>query len=291
MAPEMNLPTLSLPLRSDPPWLQAGVLGVCAASVAAFSLVFSRTTMPAALGVLPGITAGVFLGSALGHWSRKRGATVHLEASRHRVDVRDPADRHPVLDLASPFSAVLLVDRTPGRRMLVVGQHGDPLVVLETSAVTPDAPPGRWSERTLTLDLEGLALSAASPNVVALASGHTLASLLAHLEPHLDEAMPWVSQPTASGASLLLTRTEVRFGSRAVPLDGTVKAVPYAVQAQGATVASLGLVQHDSATMLFACEDALVEKDAVTGNLVPDAYVPLAAFELLRAVVDNSRAG
>ena len=51
---------------------------------------------------------------------------------------------------------------------------------------------------------------------------------------------------------------------RAVALDGTVKALPYALQANGMTVAALGLVQGEGAVMLFACEDAFVERGAVT---------------------------
>ena len=100
---------------------------------------------------------------------------------------------------------------------------------------------------------------------------------------------PWISQPTQGGATLEVAPGEVRFGGRVVTLDATVKAVNYAVSAAGVTVAALGLVQgDDGSVLLLACEDALVEKDAVAGNLSPDAYVPLPVFELVRVVVEHS---
>ena len=141
-----------------------------------------------------------------------------------------------------------------------------------------------WAARTLTLDLSHLALTPASPKVVALTTGHTLDALLDHVIAHVDADAPLLSQATPGGR-LQIRRGEVRFGTRVVTLDGTVKALPYAISANGMTIAALGLVQGEGALMLFACEDAFVEKGAVTGNLTPDAYLPLATWELLRSVV------
>lgn len=280
--------SLTLPLRSDPPWLTASVIGVIAFSIAAFMVVFSRTPFSPSLGILPGITTGVFLGSLLAARARRRGASVSLEASARKLDVRDPSQVLDVLDLSAPYSAVLLVDARPGRRMLVVGQHSDPVVVLELGA-TPSPAPSEWRTRTLTLDLESLALSPAAPNVVALAEGHSLDGLLTHLASSLDAHTPWISQPTQSGAALEVAEGEIRFGGRTVILDATVKAVSYAVSAAGVTVAALGLVQgEEGSVLLLACEDALVEKDAVAGNLSPDAYVPLPVFELVRVVAEHA---
>jgi hypothetical protein len=45
---------------------------------------------------------------------------------------------------------------------------------------------------------------------------------------------------------------------------------------------------EEGSVLLLACEDALVEKDAVAGNLSPDAYVPLPVFELVRVVVEHA---
>ncbi len=281
---------LTLPLRSDPPWLTAALMGLIAGFIGLFVLAFSRTAFPSAWGVLPGVMVGVFVGTAVAARARRRGATVVLEASDRKLDVRDPAQTLDVLDLAAPYSAVLLVDRKPGRRMLVVGQHGDPVVVLELGGASTGAP-APWADRTLTLDLESMALSPASPNVVALAEGHTLDALLAHLAPSVDARMPWVSQPTSGGATLQVAPGEVRYGARTLPLDATVKAMNYAVLTNGVTVAGLGLVQGDEGSvLLLACEDAMVERDAVTGNLSPDAYVPLAVFELMRAVLTHTAA-
>lgn len=281
--------TLTLPLQSDPPWLQPAVLGVGAASIGAFVLLFAQTVFPAALGVLPGVALGVFAGSALAARSRRRGATVHLQVARQRLEVADPDELHTVLDLTAPFSAALLIDRTTKRRMLVLGQEEDPIVVLEPvpSAEAVTAP---WSSRTVTLDLDALALTPASPKVVALAEGQTLAPLLAQLASALEPTTALLSQPTAGGR-LVIRHEEVRFGTRDLPLDGTVKAIPYAVQANGLTVAAVGLTQGEGAAMLFACEDAFVEKGAVTGNLTPDAYLPLATYEILRRVVEHRTAG
>ncbi len=280
--------SLTIPLRSDPPWLTAAVLGLATVSIGVFMAAFSRTSFSPALGILPGVTAGVFLGSAMAARARRRGATVKLEASERRLDVLDPSQRLDVLDLVAPYSAVLLVDAKPGRRMLVLSQYGDPVVLLELNPA-PGELPEAWRARALTLDLESLALSPASPNVVALAEGSSLDALLAHLAPSLDMGTPWISQPTQGGATLEVAPGEVRFGGRVVTLDATVKAVNYAVSAAGVTVAALGLVQgDDGSVLLLACEDALVEKDAVAGNLSPDAYVPLPVFELVRVVVEHS---
>lgn len=277
---------LSLPLQSDPPWLQLAVLGVGAAAVGAFVAIFARTTFPAALGVMPGSALGVFAGAYLAARARRRGATVHLEVSGDRLEVVDPRARHAVLDLAAPFSAALLVDRATGRRMLALGQEDDPIVVLEP-APPGGATDGRWAGRVVTLDLDALALTPASPKVVALAEGQSLDPLLARFAPALAEGMPLLSQPTPAGR-LVIGHDAVRFGAREVPLDGSVKGVPYAVQANGATAAGFGLTQGEGALLLFACEDAFVEKGAVTGNLTPDAYLPLATYEILRRVLDRS---
>lgn len=284
-----SLVTLSLPLQSDPPWLQPAVLGVGAASIGAFVLLFAQTAYAAALGVLPGVALGVFAGSALAARSRRRGATVHLQVARQRLEVADPDERYPVLDLGAPFSAALLVDKTSKRRMLVLGQEEDPIVVLEPAP--PAEPVGQpWASRVVTLDLDALALTPASPKVVALAEGQTLDALLAQLAPGLEPTTALLSQPTAGGR-LVIRHEEVRFGTRDLPLDGTVKAVPYAVQGNGLTVAAIGLSQGEGAAMLFACEDAFVEKGAVTGNLTPDAYLPLSTYEILRRVVEHRTAG
>lgn len=277
--------TLALPLQSDPPWLQPAVLGVGAASIGAFVALFAQTVYPAALGVLPGVALGVFAGSALAARSRRRGATVHLQVARQRLEVADPVERYPVLDLGAPFSAALLVDVATKRRMLVLGQEEDPIVVLEP-APPADPAPEPWASRVVTLDLDALALTPASPKVVALAVGQTLQPLLAQLAHALEPTTALLSQPTAGGR-LVVRHDEVRFGTRELPLDGSVRAVPYAVQSNGLTVAAVGLTQGEGAAMLFACEDAFVEKGAVTGNLTPDAYLPLSTYEILRRVVDQ----
>lgn len=288
-----SAPTLSLALQSDPPWLNLGVAGVCAACIALFAAAFSRTAFSPALGVLPGLTAGVFLGSAMASRARRRGASLSLDVVSSKLRVQAPAEAHELVDLRAPFSAALLVDARPGRRMLVVGQRGDPMVVLERTEAATEPAPSAWAPRTLTLDLEALALSPASPNVVALAEGATLGPLLERLAPALTADEPLFAQPTQGGATLQVFADEVRFGARVIPLDARTKALNYAVNAQGAPLAGLGLARdEEGSVLLLGCEDALVEKGAVTGNLTPDAYVPLAVYELLRAIVEHrARAG
>ena len=166
---------LSLPLQSDPPWLQRAVLGVGAAAIGAFVAIFACTTFPAALGVMPGSALGVFAGAALAARARRRGATVRLEASGERLEVADPRARHAVLDLAAPFSAAILIDRANGRRMLALGQEDDPIVVLEPAP--PSAPAdGPWTSRAVTLDLDALALTPADRKSTRLNSSHSSVS-------------------------------------------------------------------------------------------------------------------
>ncbi len=275
----------TLHLQSDPPWLQPSVLGIGAAAVGAFTLLFSQTQFSPALGALPGIALGVFAGSALAAWGRRRGGTVTLTVDDRRLTVVDRAGTHSLLDLTAPFSAALLVDASSGRRALVVSQHEEPFVVLEADDARGGTTPEAWRPATLSLDLSQLSLTPASPRVVALAVGHSLDPVLARVTPRSPALL---AQPT-TGGRLELHPGEVRFGARAVELDGTVTPLAYAISANGLVVAGLGLARAEGAVMLFACEDALVEKGAVTGNLTPDAYVPLVTYELLRAVVAASK--
>jgi len=261
------------------------VLGVSAASIGAFIALFAQTVYPALLGVLPGIAVGVFAGSALAASARRRGATVHLRVTPQHLEIVEGTEVYPVLDLGAPFAAALLVDERAKRRLLVLGQESDPLVVIEAPQSTEPLPEA-WAPRVLSLDLDALALTPASPKVVALAVGQTLQTLLVPLAPALEATTPLLSQPT-TGGRLVLRHDVLRFGTRELPLDGSVRAVPYVIQSNGLAIAAIGLSQGEGAMMLFACEDAPVEKGAVTGNLTPDAYLPLSTYEILRRVVEH----
>jgi hypothetical protein len=279
--------TLTLPLYSAPPWSTYAVLGVIAASVATFSAIFSRTQFSWTIGIIPGITFGVFGGSALAAHLRRRGASVTLKATPRLLQIHDPDKVHDILDMEAPFATLLLVDPATKQRALVVSQRGDPMVVLDrvSSATVPDP---RWQGRVLQLPLEGLALSPASPSVVALVEGQSLDGLLSHIGESLVAGAPLLTQPTQGGPALVVMSHEVQFGGRTIPLDATVKAVHYAVSANGMTFAGIGIVRADEGSLLlFACEDAIVERNAVTGNLTPDAYIPLATYEVLRAIIEN----
>jgi hypothetical protein len=279
--------TLTLPLYSAPIWSTYAVLGVIAASVATFSALFSRTQFSWAIGIIPGITFGVFGGGALAAYLRRRGASVVLKATPRLLQIHDPDKVHDMLDLEASFATLLLVDPVSKQRALVVSQRGDPMVVLDrvSTATTPDP---RWRDRALEIPLEGLALSPASPGVVALVEGQSLDGLLAHISESLVVGAPLLTQPTQGGPTLVVMSHEIQFGARTILLDATVKAVHYAVSANGMTFAGIGIVRADEGSLLlFACEDAIVERDAVTGNLTPDAYIPLATFEVLRAIIEN----
>jgi hypothetical protein len=279
---------LLLPLESDPPWLTTVVLAITAVCVGAFVALFTRTPISPGLGVLPGMTLGVFVGSAVAAYARRRGATLTLDTDAYRVAVRDASQVLSLVDVSYAYAAVLLIDRNTGRRVLALGQRGDTEVIFEAPNAMRSAAPEAWKARTITTDVDALALTAACPHVVALAQGVSLDPLLARLAATLDETAPWLSQHTASGVGLQVTSTEVRYGSHRVLLDATLKALAYTVTTPTGPVAALGLARGEGALLLVACEDAFVEKNAVLGNLAPDVYVPLTTYELLRAVVERA---
>ncbi len=274
--------TVRVPVCSDPKWLRSAVLGLTAGASGLFVALFSQTPVGAALGVLPGMTIGVFGGSALAAWARRRGGTISLLATPGRLDVSDADRRVELVDLTAPYGALLLADAT--RRVLILSQRNDPVVLIESLVTTAATTSDAWRARTAPVDLDAVALSAATSHAFALLPGESLDPLLAHLEATLDADAPWMLQPTSSGP-LTLTRDALSFADRA-PLRAPIHPLDYGVKVQGAQVAGLGLAStaEEGALLLLACDEATVEKRAVTTDNPVDAFVPMSTYEVLRAM-------
>ena len=276
--------TVRVPVCSDPKWLRSAVLGLTAGASGLFVALFAQTNVGAALGVLPGMTVGVFGGSALAAWARRRGGTISLVATPGRLDVSDAERRVELVDLTAPYGALLLSDAT--RRVLILSQRSDPVVLIESTlaGTTVAATSAAWQARTAPVDLDAVAVSAATSHAFALLPGESLSPLLAHLEATLDADAPWLLQPTTSG-TLTLTRDALAFADRA-PLRAPIHPLDYGVKVQGGQVAGLGLAStaEEGALLLLACDEATVEKRAVTTDNPVDAFVPMSTYEVLRAL-------
>lgn len=273
--------TLRVPVCSDPKWLRSAVLGLTAGVSGVFIALFARTNVAAALGLVPGMTVGVFGGSALAAWARRRGGTISLVATPGRLDVSDEERRVEVVDLTSPYGALLLTGG--GRRVLILSQRNDPVVLIESLA-PPSTPSAAWSARVAAVDLDAVALSAATSHAFALLPGQSLAPLLAHLEATLNPDAPWLLQPTSTG-TLTLTRDALALADRA-PLRDPIHPLNYAVKVQGGQVAGLGLAStaDEGSMILLACDEATVERRAVVTDNPIDAFIPMSTYEVLRSL-------
>lgn len=282
-------PTLRVPVVSDPKWLRSAVVGLTAGASGVFVALFAQTSVGAALGVLPGMTVGVFGGSALAAWARRRGGTISLVATPGRLDVSDADRRVELVDLTSTYGALLLTDA--GRRVLVLSQRNDPVVIIESAGAPAAKPSDAWAARTAAVDLDAVALSAATSHAFALLPGQSLDALLKHLEATLDADAPWVLQPTGTGP-LTLTREALAFAERA-PLRTPVHTLDYGVKVQGGQVAGLGLAStaDEGALLLLGCDEATVEKRAVVTDNPVDAFVPMSTYEVLRALYRSPAKG
>lgn len=282
-------PTLSIALRSEAPWLLAGILGLLALSSGFFVWVFSHTHFSAWLGLIPALTTTVFGGSAMSMLSRRKGASLFLDLDDTRAALREPGSRQELLDFESRFSATILADPAHRRRMLVLGQHGDPIVLLDlSSGEVPES--GLWRARTRVVDLSTILLSPASSHVVTLADGASLDPVLSRIEPRLNDALPWFSYPVATGEILRVEPSEVCLGRLSITLPGTLRATAHAVQIKGGTVAGIGFADADSAMILLACDEAPVPDDVPVFERSPDAYLPHTVFEVIRAIAHPNAA-
>lgn len=271
--------------------MSLGIAGTLAASNALFIWLFDGTRLHPALGLLPGMSLAVFAGSVLSHWGRRRGGQLSLQANNFRVELCEPSLRREVLDLGAPMAVVLLCGRHDGRRMLVISQREEATVVIEEGRGT-DAPEGEaWRGRTLRADLDAAAISGASAGAVTLARGESLEPFLAHVAAHLDADAPWLLHPTQSGEVIRVDAREISLGGRSVSLTGELKVLDYAIGPKGSAAAALGIAGDEGALLLIGGDEAPVIPGAVASDLVPDAYLPMTGFELLRAVVTAAIAG
>lgn len=273
--------TLRVPVCSDPKWLRSAVLGLAAGASGLFMALFASTNVSAALGVLPGMTVGVFGGSALAAWARRRGGTISLVATPGRLDVSDEERRVEVVDLTSPYGALLLTDE--GRRVLILSQHNDPVVLIETLAPRGELSPA-WSARARRVALGDVALSAATSHAFALLPGASLDPLLAHLASTLEADAPWLLQPTSTGV-LTLSPDGLALADRA-PLRDPIHPLHYAVKVQGGQLAGLGLAStvDEGSMLLLASDEATVERRAVVTDNPVDAFIPMSTYEVLRGL-------
>jgi hypothetical protein len=284
---------LQLALQSDPPWLTPAIGGVAAASLGAFLAIFAAYGIDAPLGLLPGTTVAVFVGSALAVWARRGGGSAWLQLRGAKLVLRERGHRVELVDLAAPSGASLLVDVDSGRRLLVLSQQSDPVLVLEGEGPAPGAaraaPSGFWAGRTVRGRLDALALSASTAHVYGLARGESLDALLDGLAAQLDDTAPWMTQHLGAGAVLSIEAEGVSLGARVLPRQG-LQLLAYALQAQGGRVAALGFGHGEGALVLVGCEEAAVARDAVTGDLSPDGFVSPAVFEVLPLLAGPSEA-
>jgi len=273
--------TLRVPVCSDPKWLRSAVLGFTAGVSGLFIALFASTNVSAALGIVPGMTVGVFGGSALAAWARRRGGTISLVATPGRLDVSDEERRVEVVDLTSPYGALLLTG--DGRRVLILSQRNDPIVLIESLAPA-STPSAAWSARVVKVDLGAVALSAATSHAFALLPGQSLDPLLAYLEATLDPDAPWMLQPTSTG-TLTLSRGTLALSDR-TPLSDPIHPLDYAVKVQGGQIAGLGLAStaDEGSMLLLACDEATVEKRAVVTDNPIDAFIPMSTYEVLRSL-------
>lgn len=283
---------LQLALQSDPPWLTPAIGGVAAASLGAFLAIFAAYGIGAPLGLLPGTTVAVFVGSAMAVWARRGGGSAWLHLRGAKILLAERGHQVELVDLGRPAGASLLVDEASGRRLLVLSQQSDPVLVLEgegaargTAAAASSA---FWAERSVRARLESLALSASTAHVYGLARGQSLDALLDGLASQLDERAPWMAQPLGAGAVLSIEADAVCLGAKVLPREG-LQLLAYALSAQGGRVAALGFGQGEGALLLVGCEEATVARDAVSGDLSADGYVSPATFEVLPLLAGPSR--
>jgi hypothetical protein len=283
---ESSPAALVIPLRSDPPWLRLGLVAVTLASIALFVFYFRLLPVPRphpALALLPGLTMATFAGATLAWWGRRRGATLHLEASGPRLVLREPTQRALLLDRGRPFGAMLVADAAGGSRVLVLSQDQDPLMLLDVSRA--GAPSERWAARTITVDLSTVALSPATAQVLTLAEGQALSPLLSTLEDDLLDDAPLLSYPLPSGETLVVTREGMRIGNRELRFGEGTTARRIAIETPYGEATGLSIVGPD-ASFLIACQDAgAAPSEEGPASAAPDAWVPTVLFAAISSLM------
>lgn len=270
-----------MPLRSDPPWLSAGLVGSTLGSIAGFAAIFHfyDPRVPVGLSLLPGLTSATFLGSALSFWGRRKGGTLELYGRGRTIRVRSKSDDVQWLDArdGSTFGALVLEDTKTAARVFVFTQGEEPTVVIDRSgAALSDA----WKKRVVSVDFSSLAVSAESAGAVELAVGTSSEKMLSTIEPALEDAL-WIRQQLPSGETLLVDDKQLRVGDRSIAFDGEAHARRIAIATPAGEVLGLSIT-HDLTALLFACVDPTAH-GATADVDAPDAYLHPALFAALAA--------
>jgi len=264
-------------MRSDPPWLALGIVGV-STLIVLFSLAYFRwiaaSRPPLGLAVIPAFCVATFVSAVLAVFARRRGGSLWVEVSPWRVVLQGVRDRSVVIDRTQPFGAMLLRDRDSRRHVLVLSQEGRWLMVLDLD--TPMDIPTGWETRTLTVDLSAAALSPASPFVVTVAQGVSLNTLLRILD---TDAAPDADRPlvlhAAGAGTLCMTREVVSVGARQVHV-GKGALARWAGGPDDVTGLSLVDPEHDSVLLTTTETAALSDTESRAGSA--DAAVPGAVL-------------
>lgn len=277
--------TVRVPLRSDPSWLRLGLLAVTVLCVSLFAVYFRflpPPRPPVALALLPGFALATFAGAGLAWWGRRRGGTMYLEAAGSRLLLRDGSGDEVLIDWGCSFGAVLLVDTSGPRRVLLLTQGDRMAMVLDLASAT--VPTGRWKDHTIQVDLSGLPLAPSSSHVFTLATGHGLETLLSVLEPALDERALLLSYRVGSGSVLDVTRMHVQLGARRVSVGGGTTVRRIEVEGVNGDVTALSIAGGEGVSFVFACQDPSVDAVEASGGAV-DGYLPALVFVSLAAVL------
>lgn len=291
---------LRVPLVSDPQWLYRALFVTAVACVAAsvlyFHLTRGPTPVPFALALIPGLALATFACSLVAWVARRKGGTLELEMDRTRLALRSPDDFESVLDRTEPYGAALLTDPRGDRRVLVLSQHGEPVLVLEQSADKSQrkALSSAWEQRHVVADLAGVPLSAATPNAVQLVSGQSLDPVLERFSKGLDVDVPICSYVLTTGEVLRVDPSEVRLGARSYALDGSAKPGAARVleirgtSGEHGSVLALETAEGRVRFVPFDPNGPSVEAAVQQGI---DAIVPPAVFALLVAKTGAAKGG
>lgn len=267
----------SLPLRSDPPWLNLGLVASTAVSLGGFAALFRwlDPRVHVALSLLPGLTAATFVSSAVSYIGRRWGGSLELYAKNRVLRVRGRGGEDiPWLDARdnTTFGAFVLEDPKSAARVFVFTQGQEPTVVIDRSGTKlSDA----WQKRVIRADFSNLAVSAESAGAVEIAVGASSTPMLETLEETVGDAL-LVRQPLPSGEVLLLDDKSLVLGDRRLYFDKDVSARRIAIATPAGEVLGLSLT-HDLTSILFACVDQTAH-GATADVDAPDAYLHPALF-------------
>ena len=272
-----------LPLRSDPPWLLAGLALATAVSLGISALYF-RFLAPShpslALSIIPGIAIATFGGSALAWWSRRRGGSLLLESSPHRLVMQEPKRRTEVIDHARSFGAMVVTDRHSGARALVLSQTGEPSVVYDPDRSAAEPLSEAWRARSVALDLGLTAISPDSSHVVTATVGSRIDPLLRSVETTLQDTTDWVRFPLPSGEVLRLTGDRLIIGDRIATIGKDSIARRISIATPTGDITALSIV-CDVNSFLLALVDPSGAHEGTTPAEAPDAYLPVLLWSVI----------